>query len=169
MHRPVPHDCKACRLEKSTGQEVAQQCPQEEPGWMGHGLGSWFTWPALSICISTFSAPILHQAVQTQAQRPRKTPKDQSWERLAIRSMRLEEAALVCFPAAWELPSLCLFALLSSSYLLWRAGCAVVLDLEALDASRSGKASWNNGLGLESALRLTTTEAKPRATKDSLC
>lgn len=56
--------------------------------------------PGLALCCSTFSAPHAPQAVQTLARRPRRTPKEQLWERMVVRSMRLEEVALVCFPAA---------------------------------------------------------------------
>lgn len=44
--------------------------------------------------------PRAPQAVQTRAGRPRRTPKEQPWERLAVHNARLEEVALVCFPAA---------------------------------------------------------------------
>lgn len=47
-----------------------------------------------------FLCPHASQAVQTQASRPRRTPEEQPWERLAVHGVWLQEVALVCFPAA---------------------------------------------------------------------
>lgn len=86
-YRPEPR-MRSGRLHGNAPQGGEAEGACDRPGQ------AWLSVAPLSL------PPHAPQAVQTRARRPRKTPKEHLWERLAIRSMRLEEVALVCFPAA---------------------------------------------------------------------
>lgn len=90
---PAPHPGGPVGAAERVARKAAGQCP-------ARGTGGMRVWPGLAVCILLLALPRAPQAVQTRAGRPRRTPKEQPWERLAVHSARLEEVALVCFPAA---------------------------------------------------------------------
>lgn len=113
------------------------------------------------ICLSPFSTHTLQQAVQTQTRRLRRSPKDGPWERLATAACGRGKQH-VCFPAAWGLPALGVFALLSSCCLLWKVGHLVALSPGALGGSGSRPEE-------ASGTSQSQTEVKGRATEATMC
>lgn len=133
-------------------ERVARKAAGQCPAW---GTGRMRVWPGLAVCISCLLCPaplkLSKHGPGARGGLPRSSP-GKGW----LSTMHgWRKWPLFAFLQPRELPSLCVFALLPSSCLLWRAGHPVDPGPGAPDASRAAEAAQNSSApGLSSQTRL---------------